>query len=271
MMGRAVVGSDACPCEEACKEHEQPEHEGHVSEFHLDTFEVTVGRFRVFVEQYEGPPEPGAGAHPRIPDSGWDEAWNNEIAPDATLLAEALICDPQFGTWSAEGDKTANRPINCVSWFEAFAFCAWDGGRLPTEMEWEYAAAGGALERQYPWGEDEPTEQLASYDCLFDGLVGCEGEDLPDVGSTPMGRGHWNHQDLSGGLYEWTLDWFDPAWYAGAGATCDDCANLAAGTQRAIRGGSFSHTTPTLRTVSRDDMAPSERTGSLGFRCARDL
>ena len=46
--------------------------------------------------------------------------------------------------------------MNCVNWFEAYAFCIWDGGFLPSDTEWEYAAAGGSLQREYPWGSTAP-------------------------------------------------------------------------------------------------------------------
>ncbi|PIE05573.1 MAG: hypothetical protein CSA75_04040 [Sorangium cellulosum] len=232
---------------------------------------MQVGRFRTFVEQYDGAPEPGAGAHPFIEGSGWDSDWDNFIAPDSALLKEGLRCDPVYATWTESGGEYVNRPINCVTWYEAFAFCAWDGGRLPTEQEWEYVAAGGEFNQLYPWGSDAPTQSLASYDCLFDGTVGCNNADLPDVGSLPAGAARWNHLDMSGGVYEWTLDSFVPDWYSGEGSDCQNCANLIRGSQRVIRGGSFSHTTPRLRAASRDDAAPSDRTNFIGFRCARDF
>ncbi len=126
-----------------------------VSDFRLDTYEVTVGRFRKFVEAGLGnqgkPPQAGAGANPYIANSGWDPAWNASLAVDTNGLKAALKCSVTYQTWTDNPAGAEARPINCVDWFEAFAFCAWDGGFLPTEAEWNYAAAGGAEQRPYPW------------------------------------------------------------------------------------------------------------------------
>src|SRR6185503_5212427 len=101
--------------------------------------------------------------------------------------------------------------MNCVSWFEAFAFCAWDGGRLPTETEWNYAAAGGNEQRVYPWGANIDLTK-ASYDCAGDGsgtgTPNCMFSDMLPVGSrSPQGDGKWGQADLAGNVWEWTLDW----------------------------------------------------------------
>ncbi|WP_438023210.1 formylglycine-generating enzyme family protein [Sorangium sp. So ce233] len=64
------------------------------------------------------------------------------------------------------------RPIRCVSWSVAFAFCAWDGGRLPTEAEWNHASAGGSEQREYPWGNAFPNSTYAVYDAAGSAVVG---------------------------------------------------------------------------------------------------
>jgi len=255
-----------------------------VSAFVLDKYEVTVGRFRAFVAAGGGtqahPPTGGAGAHARIPGSGWDASWDGDLVSDAAALGAALQCDAQYQTWTPAPGTNEDLPINCVTWYEAAAFCAWDGGYLPTEAEWNYAAAGGAEQRAYPWSS--PAGSLtadcahANYDVdggpdyCVPGINGAVAA-MNRVGSeSPSGDGAWGHSDLGGNAWEWTLDWYAPSYVD----PCADCSNLASGDHRVIRGGDFSHAEEYMRTGNRslstaDNALPSSRTRDVGFRCAR--
>lgn len=247
-----------------------------VSAFRLDKYEVTVGRFRAFVEAGAGtqarPPSSGQGAHVAIAGSGWDEAWNKGLAGNKEALVSQLRCAPVFQTWTDSPAGNERRPMNCVTWFEAAAFCAWDGGFLPTEAEWNYAAAGGDEQRAYPWSKPATSVQIdptrASFaispDCVGDGAPHCSLTDLIEVGSKPVGVGRWGHSDLSGNVSEWVLDW---NWYYDA--TCSDCAQLAATHYRTYRGGGFFSTAPDVRTANRNGSDPATRAPDIGIRCAR--
>jgi sulfatase modifying factor 1 len=245
-----------------------------VSDFRLDKYEVSVERFRAFVDARMGnqlsPPTPGSGAHTKIPGSGWETSWNGELAPTLMALRENLACDSTYGTWTPSAAANERRPINCVSWFEAMAFCIWDGGYLPTEAEWNYAAAGGDQQRPYPWSaETEPLDgQYASYgngvDCVGDNLPGCMLTDLAPVGSKLAGAGRWGQLDLAGNVAEWNLDWmadYITPWI--------DQANLTPDVRRVFRGGCFNNGRDQIRTPLRDNNAPSNRNFNFGFRCAR--
>jgi formylglycine-generating enzyme required for sulfatase activity len=166
-----------------------------------------------------------------------------------------------------------NAAINCVSWYEAFAFCAWDGGYLPSEAEWEYAATGGNDNRPFPWGSADPADTLNLANDAFNG-----NNPAIAVGSEhPQGDGKWGHRDLAGGVSEWVLDLNNNTWYSSGGATCNDCANLNAGASRVVRGGSWGVTdyynglsfVIFLRAADREAAEPADRRSTIGFRCAR--
>jgi formylglycine-generating enzyme len=242
-------------------EEERPQHMAIVAPFQMDRYEVTVGRFRRFVASYTGADVPeGAGAHPLIPGSGWQPSWNG-------FKIQITECG---GAWTDEVGPSEARPVGCITWYQAFAFCIWDGKRLPTEAEWEYAAAGGGEQRTYPWGNDVPSRDRAVYGCLFDGQPDCSDADLPVVGSVIGGAGRWGHLDLAGSLFEWVFDAYAPY----DGSTCDNCANLnvSPDDDRVFRGGDFALLdTSSLRAAARYGFDAKFPDQLRGFRCARSL
>jgi formylglycine-generating enzyme required for sulfatase activity len=245
-----------------------------ISDFRLDVYEVTVGRFRKFVEAGQGtrahPPENGVAAHPKNASSGWNSADSEHLEADSTALARAISPVVEAGlahcTWTKDPGENETRPINCVTWYEAFAFCAWDGGRLPTLAEASYAAAGGAEQRALPWGGGiDPAR--AAYECRGDGsgAYDCSNADILRVGSKPAGNGKWSQADLAGNVAEWVLD------YAGDfPLPCVDCAGtLHPAAERVHRGGAFDQDADVLGSLESSRRVPSARYDGIGVRCAR--
>jgi formylglycine-generating enzyme required for sulfatase activity len=256
-MGRGD-GEDACPDGQVCGDHETPEHDTTLSGFSLDLYEVAVGRFRQFVEAYDDLNlRIGAGAHPLIVGSGWQTEFQSFLPASEDALRESLNCG-DGRTFTDTAGISEGLPVNCVSWGVAFAYCATIGGRLPTEAEWEYAAAGGDENRLYPWGSAAPhPERVSVYP-----------SPLVRAGSLEDGEGRYGHFDLAGNVWEWALDWLDTGWYSDQGMGCENCARVTTGTHRVLRGGAYSYQEVTLRAAARSGELPEAREPSIGFRCA---
>jgi formylglycine-generating enzyme required for sulfatase activity len=269
LVGRGEDGADSFP---GGGVGETPEHRVTVSPFRLDKYEVTVGRFRRYYDALEGrPPAEGAGENPSVLGSGWQASWNGDILTDRTALKPALICGSVL-TWTSIENTREDRPMACLSWYDAFAFCAWDGGRLPTEAEWEFAAAGGSQNRRYPWGS-EFADDRAITDCEAGGNPSiCDLSDIPAVGSRPAGDGRYGHADLGGSVWEWLLDWWNPDFYAMEVASGADVANLSYNPSgfRVLHGGGFIGPGVQTRVAVRNNVGPVRRYNAVGVRCARD-
>lgn len=162
--------------------------------------------------------------------------------------------------------------MNCVTWAEAYAFCIWDKGFLPSAAELEYAAAGGPLQYEYPWGEADPGtgDGFAIYDTngtlaglTYPGTIGTVTGIAP-VGTATLGVGPFGQLDLAGEVWEWALDWT-----AAYTEPCVNCATTTGGGTRARHGGSFSAGPSSLQVSYFSGAPPTERTPVNGFRCAR--
>ena len=81
-------------------------------------------------------------------------------------------------TWTSSPAANETKPIDCVTWFDAYGFCIWDHGVLPSDAEYEYAAVGGSRQQRYPWGSTTPGLDFALevYGCYYPTLSGsCTG------------------------------------------------------------------------------------------------
>ncbi len=263
-----------------------------VSTFRLDKYLVTVGRFRQFVGAWNGGngwlPQPGFGKHSHLngglglangrPDAGgaFEPGW--AASDDALIAPTDANLDGCYGLsfWTTAPGGNENLPINCVNWYEAYAFCIWDGGFLASEAEWEYAAAGGSEQRLFPWGSSSPgrSSQYAIFDCIYpDPYCQNNCNIIAPVGSAPLGAGRWGQLDLEGEVAQWTLDWYDLAY----SDPCIDCANLVDinnGRVAEGNGNTIESVEPErllyvpIRGLFADQQAISRSSG-LGFRCAR--
>jgi formylglycine-generating enzyme required for sulfatase activity len=243
-----------------------------------------VGRFRRFVDAVvKGGwlPTAHAGKHDHLNgksglnatgsgyETGWDATWTSNLASSAAGWNANLACDATLPTWTpAPSGANELRPINCVTWFEAYAFCIWDSGFLPSEAEWNYAAAGGTEQRVYPWGASAPGADalLAVYGCYYGG--GCTSvQAIAPVGSVVAGDGKWGQSDLAGNMWEWTLDWYQSMYPD----PCTDCFASTAGADRVVRSGDFYHDGSYILASSRGGAngTPAIRDPARGIRCAR--
>jgi formylglycine-generating enzyme required for sulfatase activity len=198
---------------------EAPRHAVEVAPFRLGRTPVTNAQYRRFVEE-TGHRAPGSWPDGCVP-AGQDDV-----------------------------------PVTYVSWHDAAAFCAWAGGRLPTEAEWEAAAGGDG--RLWPWGDVPPTTAEA----VFAQGIGGPGP----VGRHPVGAAPCGALDLAGNVGEWVSSAHRPYPYDGAEGRED----RASGEPRVVRGGSYIHEAGAIRSSSRLAFLPGAIDTYVGFRLAAD-
>jgi formylglycine-generating enzyme len=244
-----------------------------VSDFRLDKYEITVGRFRQFIAAWVGGwrPAAGAGKHVHLNsgsglvnvgtgggyEPGWDTNWASQLSATTSGWDTNLACTTGT-TWTSTAGANERMPINCLFWYDAAAFCIWDGAFLPSEAEWNHASTGGSDQRVYPWSSPANSTTIDATYAVF----GVGSAAL--VGSKPKGEGRYGQLDLGGNMGEWVLDW--NATYVNP---CVDCAYTTVTTNRILRGGFYGNVDTATVTSSRPGGLPYQRNHSRGARCAR--
>ena len=195
----------------------------------------------------------------------------------------------RFGAGPEAGFRDAQQPVVGVSFVDASHYCEFRGKRLPHEAEWERAARGDD-NRTFAWGNAKPTPDLACYGRK----PGAKGATTSTVGSHPSGAGPYGHLDLTGNVWEWTADLYDPFAYRRPGAaqgipgSCSEILEtqnqlrrnkqqgftghnpIPSVCERTLRGGAFNYDAAGLRASNRVHHPETWRMLVAGFRCAKD-
>ena len=245
--GRFMMGAQSSAPEEPgydplARDDEGPPHWVSLSPYWFHRYEVTAGNYAACV---------AAGA-----------------CPEDSVRAEGLSCtygDPDL----------LQHPVSGVTWRGAHAYCAWLGGSLPSEAQWEHAARGKDG-RRFPWGNAEATcglavmarpEEMKPWEdtysfCTFGG---------PRPGGR-LAEGSWSPYgvaDMAGNVWEWVADPYGE--YTAAAPHQEDAPGPDEGVRRVQRGGGFDDGAAALRSAGRARVDPRARLCDVGFRCSFDV
>ena len=194
---------------------ETPAHTVSLPDFKIDKYEVSVGKYRLYMEA-TGKPAPREFVNVRL---------NHPL-----------------------------QPVVSVSWHEAKDYCLWSKKRLPTELEWEKAARGKD-KRYYPWG-NKPDALNANVRGKGDNY-----RNTSPVGKFPEGASPYGVMDMSGNVWEWTENWYQP--HPG-----NEHSNDLYGERfKVIKGGSWYSTLDLSRPAIRGKALPEQKKNYIGFRC----
>jgi iron(II)-dependent oxidoreductase len=201
----------------------QPEHKVKIDAFYMDKYEVTNKQYYDYCKATKAP----------LP-SFWGMA--------------------EFKS----GMDYPDYPVVGISYFEADKYARWAGKRLPTEAEWEYAARGGLINKNYPWG-DEIDSTKVNYGRKYKGIL--------KVGSfKPNGFGLF---DIVGNVWEWTSDNYSDNYYSAS--PDQNPKGPVNGRFKVIRGGSWHSGAMCIQSYYRNGLSPSWIDFGVGFRCVKSL
>ena len=225
--GEFIMGTDQA------REDAYPEHKVYLDAFEIDRYEVTNAQYWEFLEYIKKT-------------NDHSKCFKGEPSnKDHT---------PRF--WDNEYYNVPDYPVARIDWYDAYAYAAWAGKRLPTEAEWEKAARG--LDgRDFPWGNEWDTARC-----------NLSGEPKP-VGSGEAGKSVYGCYDMAGSVYEWCADWYVNTYYTESPYKNPKGPDNSA--RRVIRGGSRFSKPFQVRAHTRKSEQPDLFNLALGLRCAKDV
>lgn len=212
--------------------------------------EVTLGKFRQFVQ---------------------DTGYRTEVERDSTCLRpnetwQQLVPDMSL-SWESPGyPVTHGHPVSCISWNDARAYAEWLTSktghqyRLPTELEWEYAARAGTGTSRY-WGDDPKAG------CRLANTAECKDDHTYTAPAGTFAPNPFGLRDMLGNLAEWTCSAYGKG-YSGAESRCSDTAGSS---PKVFRGGSWLDAPGLVRSAARDGAPANLGLNSVGFRLLRTL
>ena len=206
-------------------EDERPQHQVWIDRFEVDLYEVRTGHYAEFLARTNRP-----------------APWQWE---------------------TVDLKQHQDRPVIGVSWFDADAYCRWQGKRLPTEAEWEKAARG-TDGRLFPWGNQIPSDRAANFGL---GARFSYSQALVPVQQYETGRSPYGLYQMAGNAGEWVADWYGAAYYDTSQQK--NPSGPDQGSFRVVRGGSWSDLPKYLLTYGRFKLLPETGNSYTGFRCAR--
>ncbi len=257
--GRFLLG--AAPTRSFVFDNEKWAHPVELAPFRIARAPVTNMEFASFVDDH--------GYHRREfwDNPGWE--WRMQAGMEAPKYWRRNGADwemRRFDRWTV---LAPHAPVMHVNWHEAQAWCRWAERRLPTEAEWEMAAAcevagghvDGTRKRRYPWGNEPPTETHANLN----------GRALTsiDVAALPQGDSAFGCRQMIGNVWEWTASTFEP--YPGFSPDpYRDYSEPWFGTRKVLRGGSWATPARLVWNSWRNFYTPDRNDIFAGFRtCAR--
>ncbi|MDX1810638.1 MAG: SUMF1/EgtB/PvdO family nonheme iron enzyme [Gammaproteobacteria bacterium] len=249
---------------------EHPKHTERTPAFYISEYEITNAQYRQFVASTKHQPPSDWIS------SGYIVSMKSEKLKQLSVVQLRKVAVDHFhidvdtrnlnkeqlldviNKYFKDLDKL---PVHDVNWFDAEAFCEWDGGKLPTEAQWEKAARGDSG-NEFPWGNDfEP------------GLSNTGDEEWP-MGAAPVGsyksdKSVFGIYDLAGNVTEWVFDWYQP--YPNSNFKSEEYGKKYKVTRGAGWGGTGHYALQIYqRGAYRAYLTPDSQYEDLGFRCAAE-
>ena len=226
---------------------EQPQHTVYLDAYQISKYEITNNQYEAFMD---------AGGYSNSAywtADGWSWRTTNSITEPYYWSSGSYNSGPSF----------PNHPVVGISWYEAYAFCQWAGGHLPTEAQWEKAARGTDSTNYWPWGSVwDASKCNSNYNTVPDTFAYSSPVGLFSAGQSPYGV-----YDMAGNIWEWVNDWYQGNYYSVSPGS--NPAGPATGTFRVLRGGGFGHVDYYCRTAARYIANPIGRNVNVGFHLAK--